>query len=967
MQTPPYITNTKGPCVILAGAGTGKTRAIVDKVDYLIKNKLYAPKEILCLTFSNEAARSMEARIMEKGENPTVRTFHALCSDLLKKHGEKIGLSPDFRIIEPDDAMIMLHKNLKVPSRLCGEYIATIGTAKDLGITLEAFTQFVTEKRTRLPENLQNELEKAQFELRTLHSKKAARGDKIALQDKIDQYSVVVKQQKFLSIWRAYEKLKEKKKAQDYADLHINTLCLLEANPSIANQWKYCIVDEFQDTNKVQLDLLALLIEKNITIVGDMNQSIYRFRGAYKNNLEFFNKHFKANEKNVYTLAQSHRSPNRVLKAAHVLISNNYANKEDCFEVTSAYNTEGTPIEIYELNNAKEETRKIVEIIKHEAQSHKPEEICVIFRTHQQANLLKRTLEQQQIGYHATTKKPLMKHPIIRKVTSYLTILDALDNKRNGEASAWWELLQLMHVPPEDQAKIGEFMRNYKQSCLSESMLILPSLLALSAEGKSQYEILVKQINALVPHIKKKLPELLEEIYKLVHVPESEKTHEGRETLLVLQEFRSLIEQQYNHEFFDLSGLIYHFEIMRALDLELEAPAAEESGVRIMTAHSTKGLEYPVIIVANLAYKKFPLERVTSRGLIPSELIPEIQHELKNLPNDMKEDALKEYEREQQLKDERRLCYVAFTRTKEKLYITYAKEYANKETSPSQFLSELTYQKNPDIVFIKDTENKYEALEQTPSPKILAKKDKAPSFSPSSLKLFADCQKKYEYKYVFNMPEPTPTSWDAINLGSFVHQVIDQGIKEQFQNERTFLLYARELALKPEWENVDINDASLLLKVFFERNKGKYTSASKTEEKLFIKLEGIKFHGIADRIDFHPDGLEIIDYKTGYVPLTPRERNWQLGYYALASQPIGKVKRVTLDMLRHDRPLEFDINDKGIATERNTGRMSFSLDEIKQELVATAKQILQCYEKGFSACAPDKNCEFCNQYVWNVN
>jgi superfamily I DNA/RNA helicase len=173
------------------------------------------------------------------------------------------------------------------------------------------------------------------------------------MKDKIDQYSVVVKQQKFLSIWRAYEKLKEKKKAQDYADLHINTLCLLEANPSIANQWKYCIVDEFQDTNKVQLDLLALLIEKNITIVGDMNQSIYRFRGAYKNNLEFFNKHFKANEKNVYTLAQSHRSPNRVLKAAHVLISNNYANKEDCFEVTSAYNTEGTPIEIYELNNAK--------------------------------------------------------------------------------------------------------------------------------------------------------------------------------------------------------------------------------------------------------------------------------------------------------------------------------------------------------------------------------------------------------------------------------------------------------------------------------------------------------------------------------------------------------------------------------------------------------------------------------------
>jgi len=956
----------EGPCIILAGAGTGKTTAMVKKVAHLIRSNSYKPEEILCLTFSNEAANSMASRLgaelSNANSNVKVSTFHALCADIIRENTEKIGLKKDFRIMVPEDAMISLHKNLHINARLCGEYIHSIGTAKDLGINIEEYSRFMEEEKQTMPENIEGDLETLQFELKTLYSKEKRRGDKAALEERIDLLSTFLKRQRFLTTWRAYEKLKTKKEALDYSDLNIQALKLLEKNPEIA-KWKYVIVDEFQDTNKVQLDLLTKLAKhNNITVVGDLNQSIYRFRGAYKDNLTLFKQQFRVMDSDIFTLDKSHRSSNKILRTAHTIITRNYDFPNDSFLVVNSYGREGPELEVIELLNGKEEVRKIIEIIKSELEKRKPEDICVIFRTHQQALLLKRALEQEHIAFQSATKKPLLKQEVIKNVLSHLEIINCLKTNSKCNIHAWWDVIHRADFPKEEQIKISAFLKkNRDKEDLNEKVLRLDKEIELSEISKAKYAAVIKRISILLSHVDKEVPELIKETCDLLSNSET-KTKEEQESLLGMEELKKKVIEQNNYEFYDLSSFLHHINIMKMLEVELEAPALDQKGIVIMTAHATKGLEYPVVIISAMVQKKFPIERTTLRQLLPAELMPDIKPEIKKLPRALREEALHEIEYENQLKEERRLCYVALTRAKEKVYWTYAREYGGKKHDVSQFLREADYLANKDIVYSQDLEQKYQEphLATTAAEEI----DKTIVFSPSNLKTFLECQKRYEFKYVLGMPDPEPPAWEAIKLGSFVHQVIDRGIKAQTRTEHEFLMLAKEEAKKPEWEGLELNEALLLLRVFFQRNKSKYNKDSKTEERLFATIEGFKFYGVADRIDFHPDGLEIIDYKTGQAAIQPRDRNWQLGYYALACSKIGKVKQVTLDMLRHNKPLEFVIDKDGNAIEKNNRKMSFNINDVRQELIETAKMVEKAYKEGFKPCSMEKNCEFCNEYVY---
>ena len=328
----------------------------------------------------------------------------------------------------------------------------------------------------------------------------------------------------------------------------------------------------------------------------------------------------------------------------------------------------------------------------------------------------------------------------------------------------------------------------------------------------------------------------------------------------------------------------------------------------------------------------------------------------------MDREKIEACEKEHQVHEERRLLYVAFTRAKEKLYLTYAQEYGGRKYSPSLFLDEIEYKANKDIIYSQDLAETQESTPQIVQAYSMKRPERTHVFSPSSLLLFADCAKRYEYRYIYNMPEEEIVHWEALQMGSFIHMIIEYGVKEQFKTLQQFITFTQQMHSKPEWETLDMQEAKRLVSVFFERNKNKYNEKSLNEQKLTAVLQGIKFHGIADRIDFHSDGVEIIDYKTGKY-IEPRARNWQLGFYALASKKFGKVKKVTLDMLKNEKPLEFEIDERGIAKEAITGRMTFNLRDIEKELVSTAQEIISCYEKGFPTCSPDKNCEFCAEHV----
>src|SRR3989344_5150674 len=345
-----YVSNTFGPCIILAGAGTGKTHSIIEKLKYIINKKIYSIDRVVCLTFSNEAVNTLRQRIMPflHGKDPLIKTFHSFCADLLRKYGEKIEIRSNFKIILPDDGKILLHKYFKINPLLCNKYIEEIGIKKDNGHNLESFRDKL--KSTENLETLIKKLEEIKFIINTAHIKKIPKQELEKLKEESDKVSCELDECKFIQTWSLYEKIKNMKNGLDYTDLHQKALELLNKCPEIANEFDYVIVDEFQDTNKVQCMLLDKIAKKrDVTVVGDLNQSIYRFRGAYEDNFNYFRQIFNVKDSDIFKLDKSYRSTNKILNIAHELIQKNYENKKDCFKVRNAHNFEGEKVKIYEL------------------------------------------------------------------------------------------------------------------------------------------------------------------------------------------------------------------------------------------------------------------------------------------------------------------------------------------------------------------------------------------------------------------------------------------------------------------------------------------------------------------------------------------------------------------------------------------------------------------------------------------
>lgn len=967
-STEEAIKKTEGPCIILAGAGTGKTHTIVEKIKYLISKKIFDPEKIVCITFSNEAANSLQARIHRilslESKKPIIKTFHSFSSDLLRSYGERIGINKDFKILDTNEAKVILHKNLKIPAINCHKYIAAIGTAKDLGITLEELEKYIELKKQEYNNiDLENKLEMLQFEFQTMH---LTRKKDAGIKEQIKKLRELINKIKFLKAWRAYEKLKEKRIYQDYSDLNKNALILMKKFPEIANHYDYIIVDEFQDTNKIQLELLfALTPHKKITVVGDINQSIYRFRGAYNNNYKEFRDFFGVKDKEIYNLNKSYRSSNKILRLAHDLISNNYEKKEENFEVKNAWNKEGENIQVYELNNAREEARKVAEIVEDEIKKGRDiNKICVMVRTHQYGRIIRQALNSKKIPYCAVGKDSLLKQQSVKTIINYLTILDKLNSHGRGSSQHWWELIYNLILPKEDIIKIGRYLKDKEREDSSAEKILKEVVnLDLSQQSKLALKILTERINLMFNSPVKDFPNIIKEIISLSGLM----NEDNKEALMNLNKFYELSA---NHSVLhepDISSFLHYLDILKELNIEIEASEIESNGVRLMTSHATKGLEYDIVIITNMAQKRFPIEKLNNNSLLPTELMPEFR----NIQEADIDYFIYEYERKQNLFEERRLCYVGFTRAREKLVLTYAKRYGDREHYPSQFLNEIIYKDNKNISFFVDAEDKYqiqilENKENIAENSEISIKPKEIVFSPSALLLFTECQKRYEYKYLYNMPEEKTLNWEALKLGSFIHLVLEKGVKNKFSTLKEFIDCATELQMQEDWQNVDGNEIERLIKVFYERNKNKYNEKSKTELRLNAEIDGIKFTGLADRIDYLPDGIEIIDYKTGATQILVKHRNWQLGFYALAASPLGKVKKLTLDMLKLEKPVEFEVDNEGNAKSLYAKKAEFNINQIKEEIVETARQIINAHHLGFIPCPLEKNCEFCNEYLYKI-
>lgn len=962
-----FVKIVKGPCVILAGAGTGKTTSIVDKIHYLLENKIYSPEKIVCITFSNEASNNLYSRIMPfvSGDNePVIKTFHSFSADLLRLYGEKIGIKKDFKILTPDDAKIILHKYFKTRPRNCSDYVYSIGIAKDLGIKIKDFEKYVLDLSGNFNQedilDIDRTIYNLSMELSTI-SKEASK----LVKEKISSLKNLNDLNKFLVAWKSHEKIKILENYQDYSDLNNNALKLLREFPEVKNNFDYVIVDEFQDTNKVQLDFLLLLADhRNITVVGDLNQSIYMFRGAYSENLKVFKDYFNLRDESVFNLDKSYRSTNKILKVANDLIKKNYSDSS-FFETLNAENIEGDNVEVYELKNAREEARKVCEIVESEIQSGvSMSEICVIYRNHQHGKLIKKLFEEKEIPFVSLSKKLLLEQELILRIINYLKLVDILKNNKRGAERILWEIFYNFNIEKKDLVNIGKKLKEIKDR-YNFNEVIFDELknLDVSYSTKMKISSINEKIKLFLDFNNDKVVDLIKEIFFV----EKNDFDLSKSDILNFNKFVNLASNNLRIHFGELGNFVHYLEIIDNLDIGIEAYESENEGVRLMTAHSTKGLEYHSVIMTNMVQDKFPNENYKSNKLLPWELIrPEIKDK----------DESEKYNARLQIMEERRLCYVSFTRAKKRLFITYAKEYSKKEFLPSQFLKEVNYVDNPNINFIVDEEEKSFELEK---PKVINPNlifltsniektilDFPDNFSnldielsPSSILLFKDCQKKFEYKYVYNMPEKKPIFWEEIRLGSFVHLILSKGVRANLKSKEEFFNVAKELHREIDWEFIDIKEAFNLIDIFFKNNYGKYDENSKTEQVLKINLGGMNFVGFADRIDFGKNGLEIVDYKTGSSNIFGSSRNLQLGYYAIAAEKLGVVKKITLDLLRKGESVEFEL--KGNVAKSIKSNLVFNLGGIKKELVSQGEKILEALNNGFKKCSVEKNCSFCNE------
>ena len=567
------VSYTDGPSVILAGAGSGKTRVLVYKVLYLVTQKKIDSGNIVMITFTNKAAAEMKRRISLAGQGALgyIGTFHSFCAFLLRKYAGRLGYGPDFVIFDSDDQETVLKQILKEGNseRITVSYAAhLISAAKNQLIPPDRFTQFFP-------------------------------GEKAAL---------------VAGVYREYQRKLKKNNAFDFDDLIMKTVELLrhdgELSDHLQEMYTHILVDEFQDTNYAQYTLTRLLAEKkrNITVVGDFSQSIYSWRGADIRNLEKFQDDFQKSE--LFYLEQNYRSTPHILDFAYSIISKNSGHP-----ILKLFTKQkkGTDVTIKEAQNEEDESLYVVSEIEKLQTEYPYKDIAVLYRINAQSRALEEALLQYSIPYMLIGGVRFYERKEVKDILSYLRLVINPENDVSQE-----RIIKL------GKRKWSEFEKKLPQICEE-------------AKDKSSSEV---------------MEDIFEETHylSLYHVDDPE----DYSRLENIKELKSVALS-----FPRLEDFLEQVALVESEYSEGEKQKKGGEGVKLMTLHQAKGLEFPVVFLIGV-----------EEGILPHAR------------------AINDYH---QLEEERRLMYVGVTRAKERLYVTHARRRfmfgRRMESSPSRFIA----------------------------------------------------------------------------------------------------------------------------------------------------------------------------------------------------------------------------------------------------------------------------------------
>lgn len=622
------VQNIDGPMLVLAGAGSGKTRVLTTKVMYLLEHRDISPRNILAITFTNKAAKEMKERIYNLIGREAfliqISTFHSFGLKLLKENYELLGYDSNFTIIDADDSLTMIKKIMKELDIDSNKYNyrairSSISDNKNEMVSVKEYEKFVY----------------------------------------TDYDEVVYK------VYDEYEKSLKRSNAIDFDDLLLLPIKLFNEHEDVLikyqDLYKYVFIDEYQDTNKPQY-LLSKMISgkyKNITVVGDNDQAIFTWRGAdYKNILNFEKDYPNAK---VVILDENYRSTKTILRAANNVIKNNKIRKEKNLWTN---NEEGNLIKYYKAYDEKDESSFVVkETKKLISEGISPNEICVLYRANAQSRNVEEAFLQNNISYKIVGSYAFYNRKEIKDLIAYLKLIH---NEKDDVS-----LLRVINYPKrgigqktiENLSIVG---RNENKS-LYESITSNKEL-----EFKNIIEALKKEKDSMP------LVDFIELVLNKTGIKESlksEKTLEADIRLENLEEFKSIA-----HNAEEVSGIVTLEDFLDEISLVTDASENQsdnEEKVTLMTMHAVKGLEFDYVFVVGV-----------EEGLFPH---------------------LNSMNSEEELEEERRLCYVAITRARKKLYIINSRSRLlyGKVTSniPSRFISEigddLLDQERKDNVFSK--------------------------------------------------------------------------------------------------------------------------------------------------------------------------------------------------------------------------------------------------------------------------
>lgn len=627
------VLHTDGPLLLMAGAGSGKTRVLTHRIAYLIEEKEVNPWNILAITFTNKAAKEMKERVnailASGGEDVWVSTFHSMCVRILRRDVDFIGYNRNFTIIDSSEQLTLMKRILK-----------------ELNIDPKKYD----------PRSILGTISQAKNSLQTPQDFAKMQGS---------YYEEIA-----AKCYAAYQKELQYNQCMDFDDLIMNTIRLFEEHPDsltyYQNKFHYIHVDEYQDTNHAQYTLVNLLAGRfrNLCVVGDADQSIYGWRGADMQNILDFEKDYP--DAAVILLEQNYRSTKNILSAANQVIENNSNRKPKNLWTE---NKEGNKITYYRADNERDETRFIVDRMQEEIRSNHRNygDFAILYRTNAQSRVMEETLLKANIPYKMVGGHKFYDRKEIKDILAYLNVL------ANPQDSISFE--RIVNSPkrgigPGSIEKLRSFASLHEWPLLEAAQNVdLANIGGKAGQQLGAFGEMIQEVTQMIPYLT--VTELTKEVLdrsgyledlKIQNTLEAQARIENLEEFLtVTQEFDKQFEQQNEEDADAPEEKITVFLNDLALVSDIDNLEEDASQVTLMTLHAAKGLEFPVVFLIGLEEGVFPLSR-----------------------------ALME---ESELEEERRLAYVGITRAEEALYLTnafsrtlYGRTQYNR---PSRFVEEI--------------------------------------------------------------------------------------------------------------------------------------------------------------------------------------------------------------------------------------------------------------------------------------